>query len=320
MIDRPHAVRPSNSRNRNGSYRVRTADSCLVMPPTRRVRSAVPEVVGSHQSEADVAAMMPEQHQVLADGAAVIAAATSNKPSGNARAGVSSNTIGKSKKKLFKDVRSANEASSQSSPSRRRNGPKNDKAILKFVRAIFQKGTKANTFSGAVYMNGKPRYGNNETFKRNVNAKAKGQFVRFNGETKLYSVKVANVKTAISVREAMKTVSAEDEKDLNESAPTDEDIRAIFDFEEAHSNVINIIGSIDLNGTDNVGIKGATFDFKDEFNALDAWSWDPHSKFWLAPLGTNTDELEAIFEEYGFDVEHYDGIAGHGDSDEDEEM
>jgi hypothetical protein len=43
-------------------------------------------------------------------------------------------------------------------------------------------------------------------------------------------------------------------------------------------------------------------------------------KYWLAPLGTNTDDLEAIFEEYGFDVEHYDGVASDDNSDEDEEM
>ena len=80
----------------------------------------------------------------------------------------------------------------------------------------------------------------------------------------------------------MKMVSAEDEKDLDATAPTDEDINEIFDFEEAHSNVINIIGSVDLNGTDNVGIKGATFDFKDELKKAD-WSWDTDSKCWLAP-------------------------------------
>jgi hypothetical protein len=89
----------SSPGNRRQNCRVRTRLPRPIMP-SRRARSAVPEVVGSHQSAADVAAMIPEQHQVLAAGAAALAAATSNKPSGNARAGVSSSTIGKSKKKV----------------------------------------------------------------------------------------------------------------------------------------------------------------------------------------------------------------------------
>ena len=33
--------------------------------------------------------------------------------------------------------------------------------------------------------------------------------------------------------------------------------------------------------------------------------------FWVrAPLDTNTEELEQLFDEYGFEVEHFDGLDG----------
>ena len=291
------------------------------MPVTaRRSRSTVPDVVGSHQSEAEVEAMMPEQHQVLADAAAGLAATTSKKATGSARAGVSSKTIDKSKKKLFKlPVGACNDSQAQSSPTRRRNGP-NDKAILKFFRATYQKGEKQGKYSGAVYMQGKVRYGKgkNESFKTKAGACVKGQFFRFNDDSKLYSAKMANVKTAIAVREAMKSVSPEDEKDLNETAPTDQEIMEIFDFPEAQSNVINIISSLELNGVENVGIQGTTFDFKDDIKNA-GWQWDQDAKFWLAQVGTDTKELEKLFTDYGFDVEHFDGVAGHSDADDDDD-
>jgi hypothetical protein len=116
----------------------------------------------------------------------------------------------------------------------------------------------------------------------------------------------------------MKSVSPEDQKDLEETAPTDEEIMAIFDFPEAKSNVINIIGSVELNGVDYVGIQGATFDFKDDIKNA-GWQWDQDAKFWLAQVGTDTKELEKLFTDYGFDVEHFDGVAGHSDADDDDD-
>ena len=143
----------------------------------------------------------------------------------------------------------------------------------------------------------------------------KGQFLRFNDETKLYSVKVANVKTAIAVRESMKMVSAEDEKDLDATAPTGEDINEIFDFEEAHSNVINIIGSIDLNGTDTtLGSKVPRSISRTSSRKLTGPGTPTPSaglRPWAPRRTTSRPSLKNT-------VEHYDGVAGHGDSDEDE--
>ena len=62
------------------------------------------------------------------------------------------------------------------------------------------------------------------------------------------------------VREAMKMVSEQDEKDLNETAPSDEDIAEIFNFPEAKSTAIAIINEVD---NDNMGIAGDTFPFKE---------------------------------------------------------
>ena len=60
----------------------------------------------------------------------------------------------------------------------------------------------------------------------------------------------------------MKMVSPEDEKDIQESGPTDEDIEKIFDFPEAHSITINIIASTSIDGEDKTVIEGPTFQFK----------------------------------------------------------
>ena len=107
------------------------------------------------------------------------------------------------------------------------------------------------------------------------------------------------------VREAMKMVSEQDEKDLNETAPSDEDIAEIFNFPEAKSTAIAIINEV---GDDNMGIAGDTFPFK-EYIKDAGFMFDRDKIMWVAPMGTDISSLEEMFDQYGFDVEKYDEAA-----------
>ena len=52
--------------------------------------------------------------------------------------------------------------------------------MFSVVRAKYQKGDLKDSFTGAVYFRGKPRYRNNDTFKEKVNAKLLTENVRWN--------------------------------------------------------------------------------------------------------------------------------------------
>ena len=56
-----------------------------------------------------------------------------------------------------------------------------------------------------------------------------------------------------------------------------------------------------------------TYPWKDALKK-EGFEFDGITKLWLAPIDTDTSELEAKFKEYGFPVEYYDGVA---DEDED---
>ena len=60
----------------------------------------------------------------------------------------------------------------------------------------------------------------------------------------------------------MKMVSEEDEADLA-TAPTDEDIAEVFNFDEAKSVDIQVIAEFDKDGENMVAIGGTTYPFKD---------------------------------------------------------
>jgi len=243
--------------------------------------------------------MMPEQHAVLA-----AAAVSSGKQSVSARG--PKKTIGK--KRLFVNI-STGSSSSSSSASRRRNF-KGDCAVLKFMRAKYMKGEKESQLSGAVYMQGKVRYakGKNERFKEKAEPKLLGEVLRFNDEIRLYRAKVYSVEQAIMIREVMQSISKEDAADLA-SSPTDDEIREVFNFPEVNVPVINIISSMVFDGKEKLAIKGTTYAWRKQ-QLKDAGFEFAGDGFWAAPLGTATEELEQLFEEYGFQVEHFDGVDG----------
>ena len=183
-------------------------------------------------------------------------------------------------------------------------------AFLKFLRCTYQKGEKKSMLSGHVRMAGKPRWtgkGCNDTFKSKVNSKVLIGPVRWNDEAEggSYTARINTVEEAILVREAMKMVLEQDERDLNESGPTDADIAAVFDFEEAKSTTITIVNEFTVNDEIKKAIAGDTVPFKDRINDA-GFSWNQELCMWLAPPNTETEDLEEIMTEYGFQIDSFD--------------
>lgn len=113
-------------------------------------------------------------------------------------------------------------------------------------------------------------------------------------------------------------VSEQDEEDLA-TAPTDEEIAEIFNFSQAKSTSIDIIIEFENDGNTTVAIGGATYPWKDILTEK-GFKYDrAGTQLWHAEEGTDTDELEAMFDEYGFTVEKYDN-AVENDEDCDEEQ
>ena len=87
-------------------------------------------------------------------------------------------------------------------------------------------------------------------------------------------------------------VSEEDEADLA-TAPTDEDIAEVFNFEEAKSVDIQVIAEFDKDGENMVAIGGTTYPFKDIL-VFHGFQFDRTTMFWLAPAGTDTEDIETM--------------------------
>ena len=107
------------------------------------------------------------------------------------------------------------------------------------------------------------------------------------------------------IREAMKMVSEQDEADLAD-APTDEEIADVFDFEDANPVNINIVAEFNMNGDVTKAIGGATYAFKDLLTKKGFEFDRAITKMWHAPVDTDTDDIEAMMEQYGFNVENFD--------------
>ena len=181
-------------------------------------------------------------------------------------------------------------------------------AVVKFVRAKYQKGDKIHQLSGNVYWQGRPRYANNDIFKEKVSKKLLMEVMRWNTELKTYRAKIYSAKQAKMIRDAMKAVSADDEEDLETNGPTDEDIDQVFDFEEYKPAEISIILEFELDGEMTKAIGGMTFPWKDILQEI-GFTFSYRTKMYHAPVDTDTDEIEALFDEYGFDVETFEEMA-----------
>ena len=140
---------------------------------------------------------MPEQHAVLA----AAAARKSGKEPATVQATIRNTSANQKGMKTFVFKKLAAEPASPSSSKRGTGAHKLSPAMFSVVRAKYQKGDLKDSFTGAVYFRGKPRYRNNDTFKDKVNAKLLTENVRWNDEFKCYTAKVYTVEGAIMVRE-----------------------------------------------------------------------------------------------------------------------
>jgi len=192
-------------------------------------------------------------------------------------------------------------------------------AVFTLIKAKYQKGEKKDQYSGAIYYRGKPRWGMNEKFKAKVGPKMLAESLRWNDEIKLYTGKIWAAKQAQLILDGMREVSAEDAKDLAD-VTVDEII-----FDDANAAEITMFPAEDEL---NLAIGGTTYPFKDiltnhGFTFKNIVNDQP-LRLWLRvePEGQpdmDADDFEALFEQYGFEVNRYDGVEGDEDEDEDED-
>ena len=63
-----------------------------------------------------------------------------------------------------------------------KNKSKISKAVFSLVKAVIQKGDKAGQESGAIYARMKPKYGQNDTFKEDIQDDLLAEPIRWNDE------------------------------------------------------------------------------------------------------------------------------------------
>ena len=125
-----------------------------------------------------------------------------------------------------------------------------------------------------------------------------------------------SVEQAIMYREALKMVSPEAEADINKTGPTDDEIAEVFNFPEAKELGITKM-PVTIDGEEMIAFGGTTIAFKDVFKehgfkfvkVID----DKVVQLWVAPIDTDTTELEGMFDEYGFPLEEFDGMDNEDD-------
>ena len=271
------------------------------------------DLCGSGQSLESIAKDKAAQPALFAAAAKRVGkarVATPDKP----KSTISKGTLGLTKagKRVFVIHKPDGAPDSGSSSTSRRGKYKHLPAKLEFHRAKYQKGDKSGKYSGTVYAWKRPRRGNNDTFKTKVNPKLLKGPTRWNDAVKFFTATVHTVEEAIMVREAMKMVSEEDEKDLLETAPTDEDIEEIFNFPEAKDTTISIISEVDIDGEPMMALAGFTYPFKDDIKEV-GFNFYGANNMWIAPVGTDISELEEKFHLYGFNVENFDEAASTSD-------
>ena len=240
-------------------------------------------------------------------------------PSRNAGTPISKSTIAKKAKSTGKKLIDLSKlvSPSTSASSSKDKTYKVQKAVFSLVRATYQKGDKKDQYSGAIYYRGKPRWGMNDKYKAKLIPNMLAESLRWNDELKLYSGKVWTANQAQLILDSMRQVSAEDENDLTD-VTVDETI-----FDDAKEAAIKIF-PITVAGELNLAIGGTTYPFKD---ILKKHGFGFHNivndqplQLWLrvepeAQPDMDADDLEALFDKYGFEVERYEGVEGSDDED-----
>ena len=267
---------------------------------SRSSRSVVPARVGSHQSEAEVDAMMPEQQAVLD--------AATTKKSGKEKVPAAHATP----KKLFSF------AKVEKTAKRRRNGKTASKAEFFLQEARYQKGDLKDEPTGNIYANAKPRYGHNERFKEKVSKVTLKEVVRWNDSLKLYRVKLYNKLQAKRFLEAMKMVSAQDEDDLKDTVVDG----SIF----VKPCDINIV-PMTVDNDEMLAIGGVTYAWGDELKKR-GYTYRTNvndiatANVWLKKIDdmddwrTEAHEMAELFQDMGFPTFIFEGVADDDDEDE----
>lgn len=259
----------------------------------RRQRGS--DTVGSHQSSEEVARDAAKQPALLAAAA---------KRKGKSVAGPPK-TIQKSRFSL----------KSIASPSSWKSGKRAGKPESKAVFSKFMKGGNEGEYSGAIYFRGKPCFGDNERFKKDVQQILLAEPLRWNTELTLFTGKVWTKVQAEMVLEAIKKLSEKNEADLSDVA-IDGSI-----FEDAKEAALDTF-PITVDEQEMFGIVGTSYPFKDK---LDKMGFKfrksvngTSTPMWLAPIeSVDQEELHEMFTSYGFTVTQHNGVTD--DEDEGEE-
>ena len=276
------------------------------MPPSSRPRG--PARYGSHQSQADAAAVAASQSELLARAAAAktglpATAKTITKHAARARGAAS----GSGAKRLFTFAQPG-PTHGVSQPGRRGKQPTVGKAVFSAVRAKYQKGEKESQLTGAVYYRGKPRYGKNEKYKTVMQPHLLAESLRWNDQLKLYTGKVYNMTQLLKLKETHASLDEEEAKDLE--APSNQIDQDLFNFDECKEPMITSL-PLTIDDVEYHAFGGMTYPFKDMlkdegFNfkhlvdgqVAQVWAGDPDKKMTL---------MDAMID-YGFTLDEYDGV------------
>ena len=128
--------------------------------------------------------------------------------------------------------------------------------MFTLIKARYQKGDKKDAFTGAIYLRGKPTYGNNKKFKDKLFPVFLKERLRWNDELKLYTAKVYTPEQAIMVLDNMREVSEECEKSLNDIS-VDESI-----FDDAKEAIITMF-LLEVEGTMMLALAGTAYPWGD---------------------------------------------------------
>ena len=78
-----------------------------------------------------------------------------------------------------------------------------------------------------------------------------------------------------------------------------------------------LVDSFELDSQETKAIGGRTYPWGPDLKKI-GFNWKPATMMWHAPADTDTEELEAKFEEYGFNVDKYDAVADDDEEHDDE--
>ena len=201
----------------------------------------------------------------------------------------------------FSKLPRSSEGGSSLKAGKRRAGKKTSKASYALVACEFQKGDKKKQRSGNINLHTKPRYGQNEAFKTALHKHTLSEKLRWNDELKVYTVKVYTTKQARMLLKAARELEG-GEEDL----PDDIDAEI---FDGAKSAAVDIV-PMTIEEEEVFAVGGTTFPFKETLKELGfTYFNDDGMSWWIkAKEDVDVDEVTALFEEYGFAVEVYDGV------------